>query len=102
MAGAGIQKPFDQETTMSQTNDSGFSRRKLLQIAGGSLLAGMAPGMLRAQAPMKVRVAWQSSAQTASYLYAHTTNALKVAGLDVEHIKFSAGPPIFAALRSDS
>jgi len=57
---------------------------------------------LGASTSMKARVAWQSSAQTASYLYAHSTGALKAQGLEVEHLKFSAGPPIFAGLRSDS
>ena len=77
-------------------------RRNLLKASGAAVLAGVVPGLARAQPSMKVRVAWQSSAQTASYLYAHTTGVLKAQGLDVEHLKFSAGPPIFAGLRSDS
>jgi sulfonate transport system substrate-binding protein len=79
-----------------------LSRRRMLQLSGTVALAGLVPGLVRGQSALKARVAWQSSAQTASYLYAHTTGALKAQGLEVEHLKFSAGPPIFAGLRSES
>ncbi len=87
---------MDMHTTMSA------ARRSFLRGSGGMALAAAVPVAAFGAAPVKARVAWQSSAQTASYLYAHSSGALKNAGLDVEHLKFSAGPPIFAALRSDS
>lgn len=77
-------------------------RRNLLKLAAAGLVGNLLPTISRAQGTMKVRVGWQSSAQTATYLYAHTTGLLKAQGLDVDHLKFSAGPPIFAGLRGGS
>lgn len=78
------------------------SRRDALKLAAAGLAGVVLPGVSRGQGAMKARVAWQSSAQTATYLYAHATGLLKSQGLDVEHLKFSAGPPIFAGLRGGS
>jgi len=87
---------------MNPWKETRITRRNALKLAGATVIAGVVPHLARAQSGAKPRIAWQSSAQTASYLYARTSGVLKTAGVEVEHIKFSAGPPIFAALRSDS
>lgn len=87
---------------MDPLEDAKITRRMALKLAGAAAVAGALSRLAHGESSTKPRVAWQSSAQTASYLYARTSGALKNAGVDVEHIKFSAGPPIFAALRSDS
>ena len=85
---------------MEQQRSNG--RRVVLKLVAAGLAGTVVPRLSRAQSSMTARVAWQSSAQTATYLYAHTTGLLKAQGLEVEHLKFSAGPPIFAGLRGGS
>lgn len=54
-----------------------------------------------AQAPIKVRFAWQPYNAVLFYT-ARDLRLFEKAGLDVELIKFTAGPPQFAAYRSES
>lgn len=50
----------------------------------------------------RIRVAWQPTSQTVAYLYARASGVFRDAGLEIEHFRFSAGPPMFAAVRSES
>ena len=79
-------------------------KRQFLKFtAAGAALSVLMPGRLgHSQNRTTIRVAWQPSTQSATYLYARTTGAFKNAGLEIEHLKFSAGPPMFAAVRSES
>jgi len=54
-----------------------------------------------AQTPIKVRFAWQPY-NTVLFYTARDLKLFEKAGLDAELVKFTAGPPQFAAYRSES
>lgn len=68
-----------------------------------ALLASPAtwPGTASAQTPTKVRFAWQPYNAVLFYT-ARDLRLFEKAGLDPELVKFTAGPPQFAAYRSES
>lgn len=82
-------------------------------LVAALLLAGMAtltPGLAplappvpdaAAQAPIKIRFAWQPYNAVLFYT-ARDLKLFEKAGLDAELVKFTAGPPQFAAYRSES
>ena len=75
-------------------------RRTVVFAALLALLAGMSAAAV-AQTPIKIRFAWQPYNAVLFY----TARELKLfdkAGLDAELVKFTAGPPQFAAYRSES
>ncbi|HEV8474814.1 MAG TPA: NrtA/SsuA/CpmA family ABC transporter substrate-binding protein [Methylomirabilota bacterium] len=65
-----------------------------------SLLVGFGPGA-GAQQPIKIRFAWQPYNAVLFYT-ARDLKLFEKAGLDAELVKFTAGPPQFAAYRSAS
>lgn len=65
-----------------------------------SLLVGFGPGA-GAQPPIKIRFAWQPYNAVLFYT-ARDLKLFEKAGLDAELVKFTAGPPQFAAYRSAS
>lgn len=75
-------------------------RRTLVAIVLLALLAGLVADA-GAQAPIKVRFAWQPYNAVLFYT-ARDLKLFEKAGLDAELIKFTAGPPQFAAYRSES
>jgi aliphatic sulfonates family ABC transporter substrate-binding protein len=67
-----------------------------------ALLAGVAADApAQAQAPIKIRFAWQPYNAVLFYT-ARDLKLFEKAGLDAELVKFTAGPPQFAAYRSES
>jgi aliphatic sulfonates family ABC transporter substrate-binding protein len=72
-------------------------RRTLVIAVVLALLAGDAA----AQAPIKIRFAWQPYNAVLFYT-ARDLKLFEKAGLDAELVKFTAGPPQFAAYRSES
>ncbi len=64
-----------------------------------AVAAVMLPQASSAADPIKVRIGWQASMQALFYL-AREHGLYEKVGLDAEYIRFNAGPPIFAALRS--
>ncbi len=75
-------------------------KRLPLALALVALLAGRAADA-SAQAPIKIRFAWQPYNAVLFYT-ARDLRLFARAGLDAELIKFTAGPPQFAAYRSES
>ena len=74
--------------------------RNLRRIAiAVTIAAVMLPHAATAADPIKVRIGWQASMQALFYL-AREHKLYEKVGLDAEYIRFNAGPPIFAALRS--
>jgi aliphatic sulfonates family ABC transporter substrate-binding protein len=69
-------------------------------LAGLALVAGLADDA-RAQGPIKIRFAWQPYNAVLFYT-ARELRLFEKAGLDAELVKFTAGPPQFAAYRSES
>lgn len=65
-----------------------------------ALLVGLASDAT-AQAPIKIRFAWQPYNAVLFYT-ARDLKLFEKAGLDAELVKFTAGPPQFAAYRSES
>lgn len=65
-----------------------------------ALMVGLA-GEAGAQAPIKIRFAWQPYNAVLFYT-ARDLRLFEKAGLDAELVKFTAGPPQFAAYRSES
>ena len=65
-----------------------------------ALMVGLA-AEVTAQAPIKIRFAWQPYNAVLFYT-ARDLRLFEKAGLDAELIKFTAGPPQFAAYRSES
>lgn len=84
----------------------GFPRRRFLQAAGASLAAGLAGSpvlsALAATPSTKVRFGWQPTLNGARYFIAHDEGLFAKNGIEVEQIKFLAGPPFFAAFQSGS
>ncbi len=60
-----------------------------------------APSPVAPQAPIKIRFAWQPYNAVLFYT-ARDLRLFEKAGLDAEFVKFTAGPPQFAAYRSES
>jgi aliphatic sulfonates family ABC transporter substrate-binding protein len=75
-------------------------RRMLVVAAMLAMLAGMSAEAV-AQAPIKIRFAWQPYNAVLFYT-ARDLKLFEKAGLDAELVKFTAGPPQFAAYRSES
>jgi aliphatic sulfonates family ABC transporter substrate-binding protein len=65
------------------------------------LLAAALAGPARAQAPLTVRIAWQPYNAVIFYT-ARDLKLFERVGLQPEYTRFTAGPPQFAAFRSDS
>src|SRR6201996_1691296 len=84
----------------------GFPRRRFLPAAGASVVGGMAASpifsALGATASSKVRFGWQPTLNGARYFIAHDQGMFAKNGIDVEQIKFLAGPTFFAAFQSGS
>jgi aliphatic sulfonates family ABC transporter substrate-binding protein len=72
----------------------------VVALLTGTLLAGGSTESL-AQAPIKIRFAWQPYNAVLFYT-ARDLKLFEKAGLDAELVKFTAGPPQFAAYRSES
>jgi aliphatic sulfonates family ABC transporter substrate-binding protein len=72
----------------------------VVALLAGTLLTG-ASTESRAQAPIKIRFAWQPYNAVLFYT-ARDLKLFEKAGLDAELVKFTAGPPQFAAYRSES
>ena len=83
-----------------------FPRRSFLQAAGASMVGGLAIGpvlrALGATASTKIRFGWQPTLNGARYFIAHDEGLFAKNGIEVEQIKFLAGPPFFAAFQSGS
>lgn len=75
-------------------------RRTVAIAAALALLAGTSAEPL-AEAPIKIRFAWQPYNAVLFYT-ARDLKLFEKAGLDAELVKFTAGPPQFAAYRSES
>lgn len=75
-------------------------RRTVVFAALLALLAGMSAAAV-AQTPIKIRFAWQPYNAVLFYT-ARELKLFEKAGLDAELVKFTAGPPQFAAYRSES
>jgi aliphatic sulfonates family ABC transporter substrate-binding protein len=75
-------------------------RRSVVVAVLIALLAGMSANAV-AQAPIKIRFAWQPYNAVLFYT-ARDLKLFEKAGLDAELVKFTAGPPQFAAYRSES
>ena len=75
-------------------------RRTVVVAALLALLAGMSAAAV-AQTPIKIRFAWQPYNAVLFYT-ARELKLFEKAGLDAELVKFTAGPPQFAAYRSES
>ncbi len=80
------------------------SRREVLQLAGaaaGAAVFGAATNTSRA-ASMNVRIGWQPTLNAARYFVAQHEGFFTSNGLNVEPIKFTAGPAYFSAFLSKS
>jgi len=75
-------------------------RRIVALVAVLALVAGVSADAV-AQAPIKIRFAWQPYNAVLFYT-ARDLKLFEKAGLDAELVKFTAGPPQFAAYRSES
>jgi ABC-type nitrate/sulfonate/bicarbonate transport system substrate-binding protein len=75
-------------------------RRIVAFVAVLALLASVSSDAI-AQAPIKIRFAWQPYNAVLFYT-ARDLKLFEKAGLDAELVKFTAGPPQFAAYRSES
>jgi aliphatic sulfonates family ABC transporter substrate-binding protein len=75
-------------------------RRIAALVAVLALVAGISADAI-AQAPIKIRFAWQPYNAVLFYT-ARDLKLFEKAGLDAELVKFTAGPPQFAAYRSES
>lgn len=81
-------------------------KRSLATLVLFALLAGLASkaaaqAPAAARAPIKIRFAWQPYNAVLFYT-ARDLKLFEKAGLDAELVKFTAGPPQFAAYRSES
>src|SRR5262245_7127664 len=74
--------------------------RLRIMLALLALVLGAAP-VAAAEAPIKIRFAWQPYNAVLFYT-ARDLKLFEQAGLDAELVKFTAGPPQFAAYRSES
>jgi len=83
-----------------------FPRRSFLHAVGASMVGGLAAshglGALAATPSTKVRFGWQPTLNGARYFIAHDEGLFARNGIEVEQIKFLAGPPFFAAFQSGS
>src|ERR1700744_3444402 len=83
-----------------------LARRRFLQAVGASMVGGLAGSpvfsALGATASTKVRFGWQPTLNGARYFIAHDEGLFAKNGVDVEQIKFLAGPTFFAAFQSGS
>ena len=75
--------------------------RRTVVIATLIALLASASATAVAQAPIKIRFAWQPYNAVLFYT-ARDLKLFEKAGLDAELVKFTAGPPQFAAYRSES
>ncbi len=75
-------------------------KRSLVAVVLLALVVGLA-AEAAGQAPIKIRFAWQPYNAVLFYT-ARDLRLFEKAGLDAELIKFTAGPPQFAAYRSES
>jgi aliphatic sulfonates family ABC transporter substrate-binding protein len=75
-------------------------RRMIALVAMLALQVGISADAI-AQAPIKIRFAWQPYNAVLFYT-ARDLKLFEKAGLDAELVKFTAGPPQFAAYRSES
>ena len=75
-------------------------RRIVALVVVLAVLAGVSADAV-AQAPIKIRFAWQPYNAVLCYT-ARDLKLFEKAGLDAELVKFTAGPPQFAAYRSES
>ena len=80
-----------------------FFRKMLFAFAGFiavALLALATPqGEVSAAEPIKVRIAWQPGVNL-YFFVARAEGLYEKAGLEPEYLRFNAGPPMFAALRT--
>ena len=85
---------------------SSMTRRDLLSsalaAAAGASVLGAPRYAAAATTPVKIRFGWQPTLNAARYFAAHDAGIFKANGIDVEQIKFLAGPPFFAAFQSGS
>jgi aliphatic sulfonates family ABC transporter substrate-binding protein len=85
---------------------SNMTRRDLLSsalaTAAGASVLGAPHFAGAAETPIKIRFGWQPTLNAARYFAAHDAGIFKTNGIDVEQIKFLAGPPFFAAFQSGS
>jgi taurine transport system substrate-binding protein len=83
-----------------------FPRRRFLQAVGASMVGGLAVApvlsALGETASTKTRFGWQPTLNGARYFIAHDEGLFAKNGIEVEQIKFLAGPPFFAAFQSRS
>ena len=61
-----------------------------------------APKAPAAAGPVKFRMGWQPTMNGARYFVADASKYFQEAGLDLELVKFTAGPPFFSAFQSES
>ncbi len=84
------------------------TRRSFLQKAAGAalgLMAGSAASRAFATASetsTKVRFGWQPTLNGSRYFIAHDSGIFSKNGVEVEQVKFLAGPPFFSAFESGS
>lgn len=76
-----------------------FLSRGWRPLAVAATVAALLLPHAAAAEAIKVRIGWQASMQALFYL-AREHKLYEKVGLDAEYIRFNAGPPIFAALRS--
>lgn len=55
-----------------------------------------------ADKPIKIRIGWQPTGNGGRYFVAQAQDLFKKAGLEVESVKFTAAPPMYAAFQSNS
>src|SRR5262249_57768893 len=75
-------------------------RRIVVLVAVLALVAGVSSDAI-AEAPIKIRFAWQPYNAVLFYT-ARDLKLFEKAGLDAELVKFTAGPPQFAAYRTET
>src|SRR5512135_1105800 len=84
------------------------ARRRFLEKTGAAAIGLMAGGSVsRALAATSnkstaVRFGWQPTLNGSRYFVAHDAGLFAKNGIEVEQIKFLAGPPFFAAFESGS
>jgi len=74
-------------------------KRIAITITVAAIMLPLASSGGAADNPIKVRIGWQASMQALFYL-ARENKLYEKVGLNAEYVRFNAGPPIFAALRS--
>jgi taurine transport system substrate-binding protein len=84
---------------------SNYSRRQILQtLAGAAFGTTVLQSAARSAsaAPTTIRIGWQPTLNGARYFVAQHAGLFAKHGLNVQTIKFTAGPPFFAAFQSKS